>query len=111
MASLNMRLRALEHGQAAPHCPDRWHQPLGALAVRTVDYRHHVAPLAPGYREPTTEPPEPERCRTCGEERLRITVRAIDVPSGVSLGFGRRLTPHPDDSSSAPGAVLPGARA
>ena len=110
MASLNLRLRALEHGQAAPHCPDPWHQPLDAIAVRQVDYRVAVAPLMAGYVAPA-EPPEPERCRTCGEERLSITITAVDVPIGQSLGFGRRLTPHPDDSSSAPGAVLPGARA
>ncbi len=87
MASLTYRLTRLENGQVALPCPDPWHQPLDALAVRTVDYRRCAAPLAPGYREPTTEPP-PDSCRTCGEERLSITITAV-----------------------APGAVLPGARA
>ena len=99
MASLTYRLSKLENWQVAARCPDRWHRPIDALAVRSVDYRHCVLPLGPGYVAPA-EPPEPERCPSCGEERLHITVRAIDVPSGVSLGFGHRLTPHPDDSSS-----------
>ena len=110
MASLTYRLTRLENGQVALPCPDPWHQPLDAIAVRQVDYRIAARPLMAGYRAPAA-PPEPERCRTCGEERPMIEVRAIDVPIGHSLGFGRRLTPHPDDSSSAPGAVLPGARA
>ena len=99
MASLTYRLTRLENGQVALPCPDPWHQPFDTIAVRQVDYRVAVAPLMAGYVAPA-EPPEPERCPSCGEERLHITVRAIDVPSGVSLGFGHRLTPHPDDSSS-----------
>ena len=110
MASLTYRLTRLENGQVALPCPDPWHQPLDAIAVRQVDYRIAARPLMAGYVAPA-EPPEPERCRTCGEERLSITITAVDVPIGQRLGFGRRLTPHPDDSSSAPGAVLPGARA
>ncbi len=109
MASLAYRLTRLETQQPAPPCPDRWHQPPDATAVRIVDYRRAAAPLMDGFIAPA-EPRGPDRCPSCGEERLRITVRAIDVPSGVSLGFGHRLTPDPDDSSDAPGAVLPGAR-
>ena len=101
MATLASRLTRLENGHFALPCPDRWHQPPDATAVRIVDYRLAVASLAPGYVAPAIGP-EPDLCPTCRAERPHIAITAVDVASGQSagqsVGFGRRLTPRPDEA-------------
>jgi len=101
MASLTYRLTRLENGHFTAPCPDRWHRERSAIEVRPVDYRIAVGPLAPGYVAPATQP-EPDSCPTCGEERPSISIRALDLPIGQSvgqsLGFGRRLTPRPGEA-------------
>ena len=101
MATLNTRLTRLENWQGAAPCPDRWHQPTDATAVRIVDYRLAAAPLMAGYVAPTTAP-APDSCPTCHQERPSISIRALDLPIGQtvgqSLGFGRRLTPRPGEA-------------
>ena len=99
--NLTTRLDRLEAQQTAAPCPGPWHRERSAIEVRLVDYRVSVAPLAPGYVAPTTEP-APDSCPTCGEERHPISIRALDLPIGQrlgqSLGFGRRLTPRPGEA-------------
>jgi hypothetical protein len=92
--TLTTRLTSLERQRRS--CSHPWHAAPNAVAVRPVDYRQAARPLMPGYRPPDVDPP-PDRCPSCGAERPRVVVRAVQMPAGTSFGFGHRLTPHADD--------------
>ncbi len=86
MNVLERRISTLEAQQTAHPCPDAWHQDRDPLEVRHVDYRQAVAPLMPGYVPPPEE--RADRCPSCGTERARIAIRAVEVHA--SLGGSTR---------------------